>query len=34
MDPKAGPMGPAELGTYIVRRFCETYRADQGRLCP
>ena len=29
MDPKAGPMGPAELGTYIVRRFCETYRADQ-----
>jgi cysteine peptidase C11 family protein len=29
MDPKAGTMGPAELGTYIVRRFCETYRADQ-----
>ena len=30
MDPKAGPMGPAELGTsYIVIRFCETYRADQ-----
>ena len=22
-------MSPAELGTYIVRRFCETYRADE-----
>jgi SAM-dependent methyltransferase len=23
------PMGPAEFGTYIVRRFCESYQASQ-----
>jgi hypothetical protein len=27
VDPKGALMGPAELGTYIVRRYCETYHA-------
>jgi len=27
-DPKDRQMGPAELGTYIVRRYCEAYRAE------
>jgi hypothetical protein len=26
-DPKGDLMGPAELGAYIVRRFCESYKA-------
>ena len=29
IDGKRLPMSPAELGTYIVRRFCEAYGADQ-----
>jgi hypothetical protein len=29
VDPKGRPMGPAELGSYVVRRYCEAYRADQ-----
>ena len=29
VDTKRDPMSPAELGTYIVRRFCENYRADE-----
>jgi hypothetical protein len=28
-DPQGRSMGAAELGSYAVRRFCETYRADQ-----
>jgi hypothetical protein len=26
--PKGSLMGPAELGSYIVRRFCEAYKSD------
>jgi Clostripain family len=26
--PKGRPMGPAEFGTYVVRRFCESYLAS------
>lgn len=28
-DPKGDLMGPGELGSYIVRRYCETYRAEE-----
>jgi hypothetical protein len=27
-NPFGRPMGPAEFGTYIVRRYCETYQAQ------
>jgi hypothetical protein len=27
-NPHGGVMGPAELGSYIVRRFCESYSAE------
>jgi Clostripain family len=29
MRPKDRQMGPAELGSYVVRRFCETYNAEK-----
>jgi hypothetical protein len=28
-DPQGRPMGPAELGSFAVRRFCETYAAKR-----